>query len=130
MTRGYLLDTHTFLWALQAPEKLSRKARRICESPTKPLILSPVSFWELIAKCEAGKLDIPAVGTTLPLWAERLGARMLPLEAKHVLALYGLPVLHSDTFDRVLIAQALVEDLVIVTKDEDVQGYPGLHWIW
>jgi PIN domain nuclease of toxin-antitoxin system len=79
--RGYLLDTRTFLWAIQAPEKLSRKVRRICESPTKPLVLSVVSLWELIAKCEAGKLEIPAVGTTLPLWVERMSLRVLPLEA-------------------------------------------------
>jgi PIN domain nuclease of toxin-antitoxin system len=50
LSRGYLLDSHTFLWGSREPEKLSRKARRICESPTKPLFVSAVSFWELIAK--------------------------------------------------------------------------------
>jgi PIN domain nuclease of toxin-antitoxin system len=128
--RGYLLDTHTFLWAIQAPEKLSRKARRICESPAKPLVLSAVSLWELIAKCEAGKLEIPALGTTLPLWVERMNVRMLPLATAHVMALYGLPLLHHDPFDRVLLAQARVEALALVTKDEDMQRYPAVHWIW
>jgi len=70
------------------------------------------------------------VGTTLPLWAEQLASRVLPLDVNHVLALYGLPTKHHDTFDRILIAQALVEDLVFVTKDEVIQGYPGLRWVW
>jgi PIN domain nuclease of toxin-antitoxin system len=130
MTQGYLLDTHTFLWAARAPEKLSRKARRICESPTKPLRVSAISLWELIAKCEAGSLEIPSVGSTLPVWLERLSARVLPLEAAHVLALYGLPLLHHDPFDRALLAQAQVEELTLVTRDEDMHRYTSVKWVW
>ena len=129
MTHGYLLDTHTFLWAASAPGKLSRRARRICESPPKPLLVSVVSLWELIALCEAGKLEIPAVGSTLPTWLDRLNARALPLEAAHVLALYGLPLLHHDPFDRALLAQAGVELLTLVTRDEAMHRYP-VKWAW
>ena len=130
MTQGYLLDTHTFLWAAQAPEKLSRKARRICESPTKPLWVSAISLWELIAKCKAGSLEIPSVGLTLPVWLERLSARVLPLEAAHVFALYGLPLLHYDPFDRALLAQAQVEALTLVTRDDDMHRYTSVRCMW
>ena len=128
--QGYLLDTHTFLWAAQAPEKLSRRARRICEMPAKPLWVSVVSLWELIALCEAEKLEIPTVGLTLPAWLDRLNAHALMLETEHVLALYGLPLLHRDPFDRALLAQAQVEGLTLVTKDEDIHRYPSAKWIW
>jgi PIN domain nuclease of toxin-antitoxin system len=128
--QGYLLDTHTFLWAAQAPEKLSRRARRICEMPAKPLLVSVVSLWELIALCEAEKLEIPTVGLTLPAWLERLNAHALMLETEHVLALYGLPLLHRDPFDRALLAQAQVEGLTLVTKDEDIHRYPSAKWTW
>ena len=128
--QGYLLDTHTFVWAAQAPEKLSRRARRICETPAKPLLVSVVSLWELIALCEAEKLEIPTVGLTLPAWLERLNAHALMLETEHVLALYGLPLPHRDPFDRALLAQAQVEGLTLVTKDEDIHRYPSAKWIW
>jgi len=128
--QGYLLDTHTFLWAAQAPEKLSRRARRICETPAKPLLVSVVSLWELVALCEAEKLEIPTVGLALPAWLERLNAHALMLETEHVLALYALPLLHRDPFDRALLAQAQVEGLTLVTKDEDIHRYPSAKWIW
>jgi PIN domain nuclease of toxin-antitoxin system len=127
---GYLLDTHTFLWAASSPEKLSRRARRICESPTKPLLVSAISLWELIAKCEAGKLEIPSVGSVLPAWLVRLNARVLPLQAEHVLALYGLPLLHHDPFDRALLAQARAESLTLVTQDEQMHRYSTVKWAW
>ena len=128
--QGYLLDTHAFLWAASSPGKLSRRAQRICESPTKPLLVSAVSLWELIAKCETGKLEIPSVGSTLPAWLERLNARVLPLQTQHVLALYGLPVLHRDPFDRALLAQALAESLTLVTQDEQMHRYSAVKCAW
>ena len=127
---GYLLDTHTFLWAARTPEKLSRRARRICEAPTQPLLVSAISLWELIAKCEAGKLEIPSVGSALPDWLERLNARVLALQAEHVLALYGMPLLHHDPFDRALLAQAQVENLILVTQDEQMHRYSTVKWTW
>jgi len=109
---------------------LSPKARRICESPSKPLYVSSISLWELITKCEAGSLEIPSVGSTLQSGLDRLNARALPLEAAHAFALYGLPLLHHDPFDRALIAQAHVEELTLVTCDEANQRYPSVKWVW
>jgi PIN domain nuclease of toxin-antitoxin system len=125
----YLLDTNTFLWAGGARGKLSRRARRICEAPGVERIVSAVSLWESVAKCSIGKLAISQVLTTLPMIVNNLGARVLPLEAAHAYAAYGLPLLHKDPFDRMLIAQALAEDLTLVTCDETIQRY-AVKWIW
>jgi PIN domain nuclease of toxin-antitoxin system len=125
----YLLDSHTFLWAASAPKKLSRKARRICEQTAYPLVISAVSLWEIAAKCAAGKLSIPQVGLTLPAWVDHMNLQVLPIEARHAYAVYALPALHKDPFDRLLIAQAMTEDLVLVTNDEDVRRYP-VNWVW
>ena len=125
----YLLDSHTFLWAVQAPEKLSRKARRICEQPAAPVVISVATIWELAVKCSLGQLSIPNFNVTLPEWVRMLQTRVLPLEAAHAYAVYGLPMLHRDPFDRMLIAQALAEDLTLVTGDEQIHHYP-VKWTW
>ncbi len=125
----YLLDTSTFLWAAAEPARLSRAARRICESEGAALTLSVVSFWEIIIKCGCGGLRIPDPERTLPDWAARLGARVLPVEAPHVLAVHALPPVHRDPFDRLLIAQAKVEDLPIITSDDSMRRYP-VRCIW
>jgi PIN domain nuclease of toxin-antitoxin system len=125
----YLLDSHTFIWAASAPQKLSGKARRICEHTAAPLWISAVSLWELAAKCGAGKLTIPRADLALPGWVARMNLQVLPVEAAHAYAVYGLPMLHKDPFDRMLIAQAVTEDLVLVTNDEDIHRYP-VKWVW
>jgi PIN domain nuclease of toxin-antitoxin system len=125
----YLLDSHAFLWAAAAPEKLSPKARRICEQTVSPLFVSVASLWELAAKCGAGKLSIPQPEVTLPGWVARMNMQVLSLEAAHVYAVYGLPMLHKDPFDRMLIVQAIAEGLVLVTKDEDIHRY-DVKWAW
>jgi PIN domain nuclease of toxin-antitoxin system len=125
----YLLDSHTFLWAVQAPEKLSRKARRICEQSRAPLLISTASIWELAIKCSLGQLSIQNFNTALPEWMRLLHMSVLPLEAAHAYAVYGLPMLHRDPFDRMLIAQALAEDLTLVTGDEQIHHYP-VKWTW
>ena len=125
----YLLDTNTFLWAGSARGKLSRRARRICESPGVDRVVSAASLWEAVAKCSIGKLSISQVTTTLPMLVESLGVRVLPLEAVHAYAASGLPLLHQDPFDRMLIAQAVANNLTLVTSDETIQRYP-VKWVW
>jgi len=111
------------------PRVLSRRARRICETPGVNRVVSAVSLWELISKCGTGKMSITQATTTLPAWVNNLGARVLPLEAAHAYAAYGLPLLHKDPFDRMLIAQAVADDLTLVTSDEAIQRYP-VKWVW
>ena len=125
----YLLDTSTFLWAGGAPGKLSRRARHICDTPGLERLVSAVSLWEAVAKCSIGKMSLPQVTSTLPAWINSIGARVLPLEAAHAYAAYGLPLLHRDPFDRMLVAQAMADGLTLVTCDENIQRYP-VKWVW
>ncbi len=125
----YLLDTSTFLWAATDPGKLSRRARRLCESQRETLVVSVVSYWEIVIKCGSGGLRVAEPDRRLPEWAARLGARVLPVDAAHTLAVYGLPRIHSDPFDRLLVAQAITEDLTLVTSDDRVRQYPA-RCVW
>ena len=125
----YLLDTSTFLWAAADPGRLSRRARRICESPRETLVVSVVSFWEIAIQCGSGGLRIADPAHRLPEWSARLGARVLPMEAAHAFAVYGLPPIHRDPFDRMLVAQATIEDLTILTSDECIRQYPA-QCVW
>ena len=119
----YLLDTSTFLWAAAEPRALSREAKRICESPGANRLVSVVSLWEIAVKCSIGKLSIADPARSLPAWVIDLGARVLSLDAAHAYAACGLPLLHKDPFDRMLVAQAVTEDLTLVTSDEKIRQY-------
>jgi PIN domain nuclease of toxin-antitoxin system len=125
----YLLDTSTFLWAASSPRFLSRRARRICESTSATRLVSAASLWELATKCSIGKLSIANAQAALPAWLLNLDARVLPIEAAHAYAAYGLPILHKDPFDRMLVAQAIAEDLTLVTSDEAIHRY-AVKWVW
>jgi len=119
--KGYLLDTNIALIAMAASERLSRPARAaILRGPN---VLSVVVFWEVSLKAAKGKLDI---GDARAWWRdalEELAATSLPLRPEHVAELHNIPSLHSDPFDRVLIAQAATESLALVTTDAEIQRY-------
>jgi PIN domain nuclease of toxin-antitoxin system len=125
----YLLDTAVVYWAMVEPEKLSRKARRVCENPAATRVISAASLWELSVKCSIGAMTICDAATALPAWVASLNARVLPLDAAHAYAVYALPMLHRDPFDRMLVAQAQVEGLTLVTNDENIQRY-DVKWLW
>lgn len=118
---SYLLDTHTALWALDSPETLSPSARKAASRG--PNVLSVVSYWEVVIKSMKGTLD---VGDPRLWWQEalqQLAATVLPLRPDHIAAVLNLPSIHKDPFDRVLIAQATVEGLTLVSRDAAVTGY-------
>lgn len=120
-TRGYLLDTNTALLALTNPAKLSRRVRKAALSG--PNHLSVVVYWEVLLKTMKGALD---VGEPRTWWLDALGqlaATPLVLRPEHVSEVSALPPIHKDPFDRILIAQAIVEDLTLVTKDEEISRY-------
>jgi PIN domain nuclease of toxin-antitoxin system len=125
----YLLDTAPFLWAVTDPGRLSRKARRICESQRETLVLSVASLWEIMIKCGVGGLRIANPARTLPDWVAALGARVLVVEAAHAYNLHTLPPIHRDPFDRMLVAQAITENLPLVTADQFIQQYP-VRCVW
>ena len=125
----YLLDTAPFLWAVTDPGKLSRKARRICESQRETLVLSVASLWEIMIKCGLGGLRIANPARTLPDWVAALGARVLGVEAAHAYSLHGLPPIHRDPFDRMLVAQAMAENLPLLTSDQYIRQY-AVRCVW
>jgi PIN domain nuclease of toxin-antitoxin system len=119
--RGYLLDTHAALWALERPEALSNAARNALSAG--PNFLSVVSHWEVIIKSMSGKLD---VGDPRAWWfdaLDQLAATPITLRPEHVAAVYSLAPIHKDPFDRVLVAQAVVEGLTLVSNDADIVRY-------
>lgn len=120
-----LLDSHAFIWWSSEPEKLSSQARASCEDKSNVLILSVASVWEMQIKTQLGKLELDAPLRTLVENQERTNnMQILPVTIEHVLALDTLPLHHKDPFDRMLIAQANVEELFLVSKDEILKAYP------
>lgn len=125
-----LLDTHTFIWWDSEPAKLSSSALSACQDPANTLILSVVSVWEIQIKSQLGKLkhNLP-LSEILQSQRQRNNVQILTVELDHVLGLQNLPYHHKDPFDRLLIAQALVEDAQLVSGDSVFSEYP-ISLIW
>ena len=124
---AHLLDTSTLVWALAEPERLSVKARRHVESGEN--VVSVASYWEVLIKAQKGLLSISDLTTWWRQATELTSARILHIRPTHITALSGLPMLHKDPFDRILIAQAKAEGLVLVTNDGSISEYP-IQTIW
>jgi len=119
--RGHLLDTSTTLFALEHPDALTPAALKAVASG--PNVLSLVSYWEVMLKSMKGNLD---VGDPRLWWQEaleQLNARVLALRPEHIGAIYNLLPIHKDPFDRMLIAQATVEGLALVSSDRNIARY-------
>ncbi len=124
METQYLLDTHIFLWALQDPDRLSAKQRKILENPEALLYFSHVSLWELVIKTGLGRLQFTN-GLKSAVERGMLGLRAgyLPVRIEHLWRLGELPNHHRDPFDRLLAAQALSEKLRLITADPAFKKY-------
>jgi len=120
-----LLDTHLLLWAAGQPERLSKAARDLIEAADNELIFSTASLWEVVIKRGLGREDFQVDARLLRRGLLDNGYTELPIGSEHVVAIESLPPLHEDPFDRVLIAQALVEGITLVTTDETVARYPA-----
>jgi PIN domain nuclease of toxin-antitoxin system len=120
-----LLDTHLLLWAAGEPRRLSRKARALIEAKANSLLFSPASLWEIVIKSQLGREDFRADARVLRRALLDHGYRELPIASEHVVALQTLPAIHKDPFDRILIAQAVVEGITLLTADERVARYPA-----
>jgi PIN domain nuclease of toxin-antitoxin system len=120
-----LLDTCTLLWLAASPRLLSRAARAALDAPHARLFVSDASIWEVCLKWQAGKLQLP---TPPRRWMiEQLGLwhlDRLALEPEHYYRTTELAPIHRDPFDRLLVAQAMVRDLTIVTPDPAIRAYP------
>lgn len=123
----YLLDTSTLIWSVASPDRLSSTARRALKAG--PLVLSVVSYWEVVIKARKGLLT---VADPVNWWSRAtgvLGGEILSIRAAHISALAGLPDIHRDPFDRMLVAQATAEGLVFVGSDDQIRRYP-VKTVW
>jgi len=120
-----LLDTHLLLWAAGQPDRLSPAARELIEAPDNELMFSTASLWEVVIKRGLGRDDFKADPRLLRRGLLDNGYGELPISSEHVVAIDTLPPIHKDPFDRVLVAQALVEGITLLTTDAVVAGYPA-----
>jgi PIN domain nuclease of toxin-antitoxin system len=119
-----LLDTQCWLWMTLAPERFSARARKLVEARDTLLYLSAASAWEIAIKHALGKLRLPEPPTTyVPTRVAALGVQPLAIEHSHALRVAELPPHHRDPFDRLLIAQAQIDDLSILTSDSLFDAY-------
>ena len=119
-----LLDTHALLWWLGGSGKLGARAHALIADPEATVWVSAATAWEIAVKAGLGRLDLgEPPETCLPRELERSRFRHLPITLTHALAVRTLPRRHGDPFDRLLIAQAMLEELTIVTTDAAIAGY-------
>jgi PIN domain nuclease of toxin-antitoxin system len=120
-----LLDTHAFLWAAGDPDQLRPNARAAIEDSANEVLVSAGVAWEISIKVALGKLTVPAdPAVWFPARVRSLGFHALDISAAHALAVGGLPDVHRNPFDRIMIAQAQIEGLTFVTRDAENQKYP------
>jgi PIN domain nuclease of toxin-antitoxin system len=118
-----LLDTHIALWAITDNPKLSQIARELIQSPKNTIWVSVASIWEIAIKHSLGRGDMPVSSREALQFFEDAGYRILNIQAEHVVAVEELAAHHSDPFDRLLVAQALVEPMRLMTHDKTVALY-------
>jgi PIN domain nuclease of toxin-antitoxin system len=115
-----LLDTHALIWTLGEPSKLSPESRKSIEDPSNEIFVSAASLWEIAIKAGDGKLSVP---DELERSIFAVGFQPLEIRFPHVRRLRSLPLHHRDPFDRILVAQAMHEDLAIATRDRRIPSY-------
>ena len=125
MGERYLLDTHVLLWLLGAPDRVPEGVRTELANRDNELIVSAASAIEISTKVRLGKLDMPTLPATLPRRVADLGASTLPITVEHGLLAGTLRWEHRDPFDRLLVAQATLEELLLVTVDRAITSLPA-----
>lgn len=123
-----LLDTHIFLWLIDDDKRLSEQYRQAIQNPNNEKFLSVVSIWECVIKYQIGKLDFPnSPEIYLPREREKHLVKTLTVDENSIAQLIKLPLLHKDPFDRLIMAQALQHDLIIMTEDNLILAYPDIR---
>jgi PIN domain nuclease of toxin-antitoxin system len=115
-----LLDTHAFLWWLDDDPKLGPKARSAIEKPDNFVFVSAATAWEIAVKRANDKLEAPG---DIAVWIEQSAFSDLPIEVEHAVASAELPKHHNDPFDRLLVAQAQIEEMTLVANDDEIDKY-------
>ena len=120
-----LLDSHLLLWAAGAPERLPGAALPLLQDPENTLLFSAASLWEITIKRGLGRDDFQVDPRVLRRGLLDNGYEELPITSEHAVFIDSLPELHKDPFDRILVAQATVEGITLLTSDSLVGQYPG-----
>lgn len=120
-----LLDTHLLLWSAGQPDRLSRTALKVLNDKDNQLLFSAASLWEIAIKRGLGREDFRVEPRILRRGLLDNGYIELPITSEHTVAIDLLPPLHRDPFDRILVSQALVEGITLLTTDPLVAQYPG-----
>ncbi len=119
-----LLDTQVWLWMLMSPDRLSDRGRSLVEDPSNDLLLSAASTWEIAIKASLGKLELPGPPeVVVPKMMDESQVTALPILLSHTLRVAELPQHHRDPFDRLLVAQAQLEAVPILTADARIGAY-------
>ena len=126
----YLLDTHTFLWFINGDAQLSKNALEAIGNPDSIKYISIASFWEIAIKVNLGKLSLDMPFTDLRQQVTDNGFEILPITFSHTAELISLDLHHRDPFDRIIIAQALNERLILISKDGNFEKYSQLKLLW
>jgi PIN domain nuclease of toxin-antitoxin system len=120
-----LLDTYLLLWAAQGIEHLPLDAQTLMSDPENELFFSVASLWEIVIKSGLGREDFKVDPRVLRRGLLDNGYHELPIISEHVVAVVSLPTIHKDPFDRLLVAQATVDGIMLLTADIQVAKYPG-----
>jgi PIN domain nuclease of toxin-antitoxin system len=126
----HLLDSHTLLWYTLGDPHLSGTAKVLILDPANEILISPASYWEIAIKVSIGKLTLhQPYEDFMDACLNKYGFTILPIDPKHTARVIGLPFHHKDPFDRLLVAQALVESIPIISNDLALDAY-GItrHW--
>ncbi len=125
-----LLDTHALLWFLLDDPRLSGLARQVIADGANKVEISPASYWEIAIKISLGKYELPEpFGSFMERELGSNAIGILPILPRHTAALTDLPFFHRDPFDRLIIAQAIVEGIPVVSRDDQFDAYP-VRRIW
>ena len=126
----YLLDTHVFLWMAAAPDQLTARVREIVRQKTNRLHLSAASGWEIALLQKLGRIQLPDEPRRfIPEAIQQLHIIPLPIEFSTAISAAELPLFHRDPFDRILIAEAIKEKMVVLTRDKKFREY-GVQSEW
>ena len=125
----YLLDTHAVIWFFEKSSMLPNKIREIIINPENDIYICSISMWEIALKVNTGKLEMQLSLEDLLNHIKQRDYGILQIEDEYLNKLSSLSAIHKDPFDRLIVSSALVEDLTIITVDENIRKY-GASWIW
>ena len=125
----YLLDTHAFLWFVSGDKKLPKEIKELVKNVNESCFISIASFWEITIKVQLGKLKLWLSIEELFEFTSRNKIEIIDINSEHLIELMNLPFMHSDPFDRLIVSQGISENLILISKDSELNKY-GIKLIW